>query len=217
MLNEKQCSKCKQLKTLDMFYRNKAHKDGLQNQCIACIRANYVDKNEIFRARGREYYAANAEARRAYRNAYYQRNLESVKAAYRAYRQKNLEKMRAYSRNYYIENIETFRQKSSIYRQVNREFIRCLNHRRNAQIKANGGSFTQYEIAELKEKQGWRCAYCQRDNVLLSIDHIIPIFQGGINSIENICMACRNCNSSKGPRTPAQWVNRWYLRKQRRI
>jgi 5-methylcytosine-specific restriction endonuclease McrA len=40
----------------------------------------------------------------------------------------------------------------------------------------------------------------------LHLDHIEPYSKGGSNQDpENFTLACRRCNSSKGPRTPEQW------------
>ncbi|MGD8450980.1 MAG: HNH endonuclease [Phycisphaerae bacterium] len=50
------------------------------------------------------------------------------------------------------------------------------------------------------------CQYCgQRfPTSELSLDHVIPRSQGGVNSWENIVCACVRCNVKKGGRTPAQ-------------
>jgi len=61
--------------------------------------------------------------------------------------------------------------------------------------------------------QGGFCTYCQHHRPRLTIDHIIPLKQGGRHEAANICLACPRCNFSKGNRTPDQWVNRWYARK----
>ncbi len=51
-----------------------------------------------------------------------------------------------------------------------------------------------------------RCQYCGNrfPSSELSIDHVIPRSQGGINSWENIVCACVRCNVKKGGRTPQQ-------------
>lgn len=50
------------------------------------------------------------------------------------------------------------------------------------------------------------CQYCgsrfHRTN--LTLDHVIPIVQGGKKSWENIVTACKPCNQKKGGRTPPQ-------------
>lgn len=45
---------------------------------------------------------------------------------------------------------------------------------------------------------GSRCVRCQSDGPLVK-DHIIPIYAGGSDGIENLQPLCHSCNSSKGP------------------
>ena len=51
-----------------------------------------------------------------------------------------------------------------------------------------------------------RCQYCGKrfQASELSLDHVIPRSQGGVNSWENIVCACVRCNVKKGGRTPRQ-------------
>ncbi len=51
-----------------------------------------------------------------------------------------------------------------------------------------------------------RCQYCgQRfSHSELSLDHVVPLSQGGQNSWRNVVCACTECNKRKGGRTPAQ-------------
>lgn len=51
-----------------------------------------------------------------------------------------------------------------------------------------------------------RCQYCGRryPTSELSLDHIVPRSQGGLNTWENIVCACVRCNVRKGGRTPDQ-------------
>jgi hypothetical protein len=43
-----------------------------------------------------------------------------------------------------------------------------------------------------------RCCKCSQP-LLVVKDHIIPVYQGGSDGIENLQPLCRRCNSSKGP------------------
>ncbi len=51
-----------------------------------------------------------------------------------------------------------------------------------------------------------QCQYCGRHfpTADLSIDHVLPRTQGGIDSWENLVCACIRCNARKGGRTPEQ-------------
>jgi 5-methylcytosine-specific restriction endonuclease McrA len=48
----------------------------------------------------------------------------------------------------------------------------------------------------------YRCQYCNRGDVILTIDHIIPKSKGGDDSWENLVAACVKCNNKKGDRSP---------------
>lgn len=50
------------------------------------------------------------------------------------------------------------------------------------------------------------CQYCGEyfSRVHLTLDHVIPIVQGGRKCWENIVTACKPCNQQKGGRTPMQ-------------
>jgi hypothetical protein len=49
------------------------------------------------------------------------------------------------------------------------------------------------------------CAYCQTQERLigssLTIDHIVPRVLGGTTESDNLCLACWECNMTKGVRT----------------
>lgn len=49
-----------------------------------------------------------------------------------------------------------------------------------------------------------RCEYCESiEN--LSWDHMIPRIKDGLDMIENLVLACRSCNSSKGSKGIYEW------------
>lgn len=51
-------------------------------------------------------------------------------------------------------------------------------------------------------RDGFKCAYCGRSDLQLTIDHIVPRARGGNDSWENLVCACTSCNNRKGDRTP---------------
>jgi len=55
-------------------------------------------------------------------------------------------------------------------------------------------------------RDGNRCLYCgaRAPKVALELEHIIPRSRGGLNSWDNLCAACRDCNSRKRDRTPEE-------------
>lgn len=55
---------------------------------------------------------------------------------------------------------------------------------------------------EVFKRDRFACQYCGRHppDVLLEVDHIVPVAAGGDNSEENLRTACRQCNSGKSDR-----------------
>ena len=50
----------------------------------------------------------------------------------------------------------------------------------------------------------FRCQYCGRTDLPLTVDHILPRSRGGDDTWENLITACHRCNTKKGNRTPAE-------------
>ncbi|WP_197455027.1 HNH endonuclease [Stieleria varia] len=56
----------------------------------------------------------------------------------------------------------------------------------------------------VRERAGHRCEYCrlhQDDSPLatLHVEHIVPRKHGGTNDLDNLALACIDCNLHKGP------------------
>ena len=49
-----------------------------------------------------------------------------------------------------------------------------------------------------------KCTYCQRADLQLTIDHIVPKSKGGDDTWENLVTACVKCNNKKGDRSPEE-------------
>ena len=66
------------------------------------------------------------------------------------------------------------------------------------------GSF--YEDEKIKLHSSNKCSYCG-SNKQLSIDHIFPQKLGGKHTGDNLILACKTCNSSKGKKDLMEWMN----------
>jgi 5-methylcytosine-specific restriction endonuclease McrA len=74
---------------------------------------------------------------------------------------------------------------------------KLIRKRRIAEARAKG-THTAEEWAALKAEFS-RCVRCGTNEYNLEKDHIIPVYQGGSDSIENLQPLCPYCNVKKGP------------------
>jgi len=73
-------------------------------------------------------------------------------------------------------------------------------------IEYQQGTLQGYELREyLLEKFNRRCSYCGKENIPLEIEHIIPKSKGGTNRIDNLCLACGECNDKKDKLTAEEF------------
>lgn len=70
----KKCTKCKEIRTLDKFYKHNKSIDGLEPRCIICSEEYREDNRETIRDRGRKYAKNKREQIRGYQKEYYKRN-----------------------------------------------------------------------------------------------------------------------------------------------
>lgn len=61
-------------------------------------------------------------------------------------------------------------------------------------------AITKKKRFEVFKRDGFSCQYCGATppDVLLQVDHIEPVAEGGGNEIENLVTACQPCNIGKG-------------------
>jgi hypothetical protein len=88
-----------------------------------------------------------------------------------------------------------------------RERYRRKNRKRRA------GRAGDYTLAEIAERDGWRCHLCckavsSKYNGMHpkgpTIDHLVPVSAGGVDERENVALAHRDCNVRRSNHGPAQ-------------
>ena len=57
---------------------------------------------------------------------------------------------------------------------------------------------------EVFNRDHYICQYCSKETRHLTLDHVIPRYQGGQHTWENLVSACVSCNRRKAGRTPEQ-------------
>ena len=179
----KVCSKCKELKAVELFSKNRTKKHGLQNQCKSCMKAAAAVNKEYIRAAQKEYYEANKEKLLGNMKVYYASNKEKFNASSKAWKKANREKVSAYNRE---------------YSQANPGKVNARTAKRRA--------------AKLQRTPEWACLdsikefyTCAKDlqeltGIEFQVDHIVPL-QGelvsGLHVETNLQILTASENSSK--------------------
>lgn len=166
----RRCSKCKAWKSIDQFVVCKQRTDGIAPHCLEC--------------------------HRSVSNDYARRNSKKNTAASNIWRRNNRDRVLLNQRTKRALNPEPQRERSRKWQKLNLDKVKINYHRRRARIRSNGGEYTVTEWRDLCAKYGNCCLCCGRGGKL-TVDHIVPIALGGLNTIDNLQPLCRPCNSSK--------------------
>lgn len=89
----------------------------------------------------------------------------------------------------------------------------ATNRRKNAKRRGARIGLIKFTVIEVGERDGWRCHLCRRrvDRTLPgtdqrgpTIDHLIPIADGGQDELDNVALAHRGCNTNRRDQGIAQ-------------
>lgn len=113
---------------------------------------------------------------------------------------------RARARAWFLEHAELVRERALQWSRDHPVEKARQRHARRARALGAPGTWTASEWRKLRTALGDRCAYCG-STAKLTIDHRIPLFRGGSNTLDNLTLACRPCNSRKGVRTDVEFMD----------
>jgi 5-methylcytosine-specific restriction endonuclease McrA len=202
-METKCCNRCNIVKTVDLFYREKAKHRSI---CKAC---------EV--ARGKQYYLDNKEAVKAKRAIYQKAHLAEQYVHNQAWRKRNVEKVREAGRRQYANDIVRKREVKNSWRKQNSELVKGYlekyriqhlpkmaekAHKRRVKVWGNGVYLVkEKELNRLYKSPCVNCGTKER----ITVDHVIPVVRGGKHSIGNLQPLCLSCNASKNSKTMAEW------------
>lgn len=95
---------------------------------------------------------------------------------------------------------------SSKYSGGNRPIINVPMTNANERRTQIGGTprvFTKRAVSESKKKfvsarQGWKCHHCKQQlSAFYEVDHVVPLYKGGSNDVNNLVSLCRECHAKK--------------------
>lgn len=98
--------------------------------------------------------------------------------------------------------------RNSYKRNKKKYAIRSRNYgfRKRGSFGKRGDEISRY-IKRMVQRVTVRCYYCNKriPGSNINFDHIVPLHAGGRNTADNICCACKTCNSSKGCKPLVEW------------
>lgn len=208
MSDAKPCSRCRLLKPLADFGRDRSQSCGYKSQCKACAKesakawpSSDPEKRKAVHAR---YYAKNRDERVAGSKAWREQNVEHRQAYNRLWYQANREKLTDYSRAYRAANQESVADGFRRWYESNKGIVRAIAYRRRAREAGAEGYATAVQIEARVTYYGGRCWMCGAP--WQEIDHVKPLAKGGSNWPSNLRPACAPCNRGKRDNWPVQII-----------
>lgn len=192
--------------------------DGYKSRCRVCWNAQKRDERaanpEKHHETARKYVKENKEHIRNLKRKHQAENPERYHEALRKYREihredintkakerrdRDLEHYREIGRKSYERHADERRKYSSEYYKRFPEKSVAASNRRRALKYASESTHTEEEWQELKAFYNFKCLRCgkQEPEIKLTRDHVIPLTQGGSDSIDNVQPLCARCNSKK--------------------
>lgn len=167
----KRCGHCKLFLGISEFGNNVRFPDGLQPDCKKC--------------------------RRKQSKEYHERHKDQVNAAHREDYALNKDIWRpvrlAYAKRTGHKHTYASRKR---HPETNRIHSKAYSARKRGAVSDRTVTVKSWE--DLCRMYHFMCLACQEVPVELTQDHIVPISQGGMHSLDNLQPLCRPCNSSKG-------------------
>lgn len=205
----KRCSRCKQLKPISAFSKDRCRKDGLRCYCKTCQSSYYVDHRDKIVAQHTAYNVSHKAESAEWHAAYYATHRDEVCAHSAAHYAANRDKKAVYGASYYALHKDEINARHGAWRRDNPSKERAICHRRRARKLAAGGTHTATDINRQGEVQEWRCWWCGDDcKDKYHVDHLVPLARGGHNGPGNIVIACPHCNMSKQDKLPDEFAGK---------
>ena len=175
-----------------------------KGMCKRCYNRRWRKANpEKSREQSSRFYEAHREERCEYACQYHEAHREERCEHMRQYHEAHREEQNEYCRQYYEAHREEECGRSRQWTTANPEKRRKNNRRYRA--RKNNVAIGSVDEAAIYEHDGYMCIYCGATEDL-TLDHLIPLIKGGAHTEDNLVVACRGCNSSKGAKALEEWL-----------
>lgn len=180
------CFVCKVIRQVRLKRERRQSDPEVQKRCRAAVQKYRDENRELVRQRDREKYWASPDIARARVNKYNKSHRDQLTAYNRQWRTDNREHCRVYERmRYHTDKI--------------------VNAKKKARAKMK--RFGDINPQDIFTRDGYVCYYCGTTSGKFHIDHMIPLSRGGVNTMDNLTVACQTCNLRKHTLTAEEFVS----------
>lgn len=217
---DKPCTRCGEVLPLECFGWRLGKRTSICRTCSTAIGTMAYWMNPGKRRESARVYAQNHKEKVKQRVAAWRvANREMMLLRQRQYNERRRGKMNQYMRERReamspAERKAMYRRHSHspraiAWRVANIEKIRRLHTEKENRRRALRAGVEISSVARDRviERDHATCYLCGRALPVreITLDHVIPLVRGGPHSENNLRVACRSCNSSKGHRTPEEY------------
>ena len=212
------CKKCKEIKFICKFKKNKNSKFGFEYKCKKCYKEynkKYRKENkEDILKRERKYKKEHKKDilnynKELHKEGYYKEYYKNNKEKYNIYYENNKEKYKIYNKEYYENNKEKISESNRKWRENNPEKLFNNNIKRRQKEENQGNGITKEQWYEMMIFFDFKCAYSDEyiggDSDKRTIDHIVPLNNGGEHEIWNCVPMLNTYNFQKHTKNMLEW------------
>lgn len=218
MVAEKRCNRCSLVKPINEFDKDKSKKDGFRAICKECrveLRRKYYKehKDEVLK-KMREYYDKHKEGKLKYSEEYYEKHKEQILKKKKEYREKHRDEIAKKKQEYCERHKEEIAKKKKEYsKTLTGKLVRAhVKHKRRLLSKEAESTLTVEQWQKILDMQDNKCNLCGKRFTTKrkeTIDHIIPLSEGGGLTFENVQALCASCNSRKQNKLLPNFIQTW--------
>lgn len=102
----------------------------------------------------------------------------------------------------WVKRLRRWAPVTSLSQELVRFDMQLIQNPEISGVEYQQGTLAGYELREYAlAKWGRTCAYCDKTDVPLQIEHIVPRAAGGSNRASNLTLACEYCNQKKAAKS----------------
>ena len=224
------CSKCEEILHVSRYYKKKSCKYGVDGTCKECCkkksnkyyeehrdeRLKYAkDYREEHKDDIKEYKNNNKEKfdeyNKEYQKKYREEHKEERKEYDKKYREEHKEERSEYFNKYYEEHKEELKEYNYKWRNDNPEKLFNNSSKRRFKENTQGDGISEEQWYEMMKFFNWTCAYSEEyiggsnNKNIRSIDHIVPLDNGGEHEVWNCVPMLKSYNSQKRISNMLEW------------